>query len=239
MQEVGACYGLCGCRLVHRCPCTSSGLHADSCATIALCPQVLYAPKDDGSQPEAKPYRCAPARKQCGEMLPLPVFRHLTAAATLRAVLCPSWKRCASKRCCKLELFWVCVCCSCLPTAPPPNVLFACSALDATFRTKPEILHQHRQPERRAPAVISLFFALVALAPLGGYVVVALRLGANLKASLGSGSCMLCLDAAACHAGQCWASLLVATTQTLLCSYAHIPCCPGLSDGCKLPSWLT
>ena len=94
-----------------------------------------------------------------------------------------------------------------MPTAPPPTVLFTCSALDATFRPKPEILHQHRQPERRAPAVVSLFFALVALAPLGGYVVVALRLGANLKASLGSDGCMVCLEAAACYA-QCWPTSL-------------------------------
>lgn len=62
------------CTAAHAFPpcCTSSGLHADSCTTMALCPQVLYAPQDDGSQPEAKPYRCGPARKQCREMSPRP-----------------------------------------------------------------------------------------------------------------------------------------------------------------------
>lgn len=41
----------------------------------------------------------------------------------------------------------------------------------------------HRAPERRAPAAVSLFFALLALAPLGAFVVLALRAGANLKVS--------------------------------------------------------
>ncbi|KAI7837704.1 hypothetical protein COHA_008497 [Chlorella ohadii] len=90
--------------------------------------KVLYPPQDDGSQPEAKPYR----------------------------------------------------------------------PLDATFRPKPEIVHQHRQPERRAPAVVSLFFSLVALAPLAAYVVAALRIGANLK-GFPTGASFL--PAAAFHAG--------------------------------------
>lgn len=90
--------------------------------------KVLYPPQDDGSQPEAKPYR----------------------------------------------------------------------ALDAAFRPKPEITHQHRQPERRAPAVVSLFFSLVALAPLAAFLLVALQLGANLK-GFPSGASFL--PAAAFHAG--------------------------------------
>lgn len=69
------------------------------------------------------------------------------------------------------------------PPHPPP-----CSALDAAFRPKPEITHQHRQPERRAPAVVSLFFSLVALAPLAAFLLVALQLGANLKVRLGGAS---------------------------------------------------
>lgn len=65
------------------------------------------------------------------------------------------------------------------PHLPTNHTL--CSTLDATFRPKPVIVHQHRQPERRAPGIVSLFFSLVALAPLAAYVVVALRIGANLK----------------------------------------------------------
>ncbi|KAL4442492.1 hypothetical protein ABPG77_005076 [Micractinium sp. CCAP 211/92] len=54
-------------------------------------------------------------------------------------------------------------------------------AIDSLFQPLPEILHMHRAPERRAPAVVSLLFTLVAVAPLGAFVVLAVRAGANLK----------------------------------------------------------
>jgi oligosaccharyltransferase complex subunit delta (ribophorin II) len=122
--------------------------------------KVLYAPQDDGSQPEAKPYR----------------------------------------------------------------------TLDATFRPKPEILHQHRQPERRAPAVVSLFFSLLALAPLAAYVVMALSLGANLK-GFPSGAAFL--PAAAFHAGLAaicalyllfWLQLNLMQASRRCCGSCYHPC---------------
>ncbi|KAL4447820.1 hypothetical protein ABPG75_005039 [Micractinium tetrahymenae] len=72
-------------------------------------------------------------------------------------------------------------------------------AMDVLFRPLPEIVHMHRAPERRAPALVSLLFALVALAPLGAFVVLALRAGANLKGFPTDGAGFL--SAAGFHAG--------------------------------------
>lgn len=60
----------------------------------------------------------------------------------------------------------------------PPATL---RALDALATPRPEITHQHRQPERRAPLAVSLLFTLVVLAPLAGFAAAALRVRANLK----------------------------------------------------------
>ncbi|EFN54670.1 hypothetical protein CHLNCDRAFT_135274 [Chlorella variabilis] len=54
-------------------------------------------------------------------------------------------------------------------------------AMDRLFTPLPEILHMHRKPERRAPAIVSLVFTLLAAAPVVLYVGVALQLGGNLK----------------------------------------------------------
>ncbi len=66
---------------------------------------------------------------------------------------------------------------------PPwvPRFSVPCRAIDALFQPLPEIVHMHRAPERRAPAVVSLLFTLVVVAPLGAFVVLAVRAGANLK----------------------------------------------------------
>lgn len=63
--------------------------------------------------------------------------------------------------------------------------------MDALFAPLPEITHQHRQPEKRAPVVISLVFTAVALAPLAGFAAAAARVGANLKVRAG-GRVWLC-----------------------------------------------
>jgi hypothetical protein len=54
-------------------------------------------------------------------------------------------------------------------------------AIDRMHKPLPEIVHMHRLPERRAPAVVSVLFTLVAAAPVAIYVAVALQMGANLK----------------------------------------------------------
>ncbi|KAL4853920.1 Dolichyl-diphosphooligosaccharide--protein glycosyltransferase subunit 2 [Chlorella vulgaris] len=54
-------------------------------------------------------------------------------------------------------------------------------AIDRTHKPLLEIVHMHRLPERRAPAVVSVLFTLVAAAPVAIYVAVALQMGANLK----------------------------------------------------------
>lgn len=53
--------------------------------------------------------------------------------------------------------------------------------MDSLFTSRPEITHQHRQPEKRTPAIISLAFTAVIVAPLAGFVAAAARVGANLK----------------------------------------------------------
>ncbi len=53
--------------------------------------------------------------------------------------------------------------------------------MDRLFQPLPEILHMHRQPERRAPAIVSLVFTLLSAVPVVLYVLVALQLGGNLE----------------------------------------------------------
>ena len=55
------------------------------------------------------------------------------------------------------------------------------SAFESVSKPKPEIEHMHRVPEKRPPAIISLAFTLVAIAPTVAFVLVAIQLGANLK----------------------------------------------------------
>ena len=53
--------------------------------------------------------------------------------------------------------------------------------IDAMYRPKPEIVHMHRKPEKRAPQAVSLLFTVAAVAPMFVFVQLALRSGANLK----------------------------------------------------------
>ena len=53
--------------------------------------------------------------------------------------------------------------------------------LQTLVEAKPEIVHAHRQPEKRASPVVSLAFALVTLTPLAAFVLGAFNIGANFK----------------------------------------------------------
>lgn len=64
-------------------------------------------------------------------------------------------------------------------------------AMDRLFKSKPDITHMHRKPERRAPAIVSLAFSAVVVAPVVLYVGVALRAGANVKGFPTSGGALL------------------------------------------------
>lgn len=55
------------------------------------------------------------------------------------------------------------------------------TAFESVSKPKPEIKHMHRVPEKRAPAIISLAFTLVATVPTIAFVLVAINLGANVK----------------------------------------------------------
>jgi len=50
--------------------------------------------------------------------------------------------------------------------------------MESAIEFKPEIVHQHRVPEKRAPAIVSLVFTVLILVPLAAFVVAAINLGA-------------------------------------------------------------
>jgi hypothetical protein len=51
--------------------------------------------------------------------------------------------------------------------------------MESAIAVKPEIVHQHRVPEKRAPVIVSLIFTIIILIPLAAFVIVANHLGAT------------------------------------------------------------
>lgn len=50
--------------------------------------------------------------------------------------------------------------------------------MESAIEVKPEIVHQHRVPEKRAPAIVSMIFTAFILVPLAAFVLAAINMGA-------------------------------------------------------------
>jgi oligosaccharyltransferase complex subunit delta (ribophorin II) len=53
--------------------------------------------------------------------------------------------------------------------------------MELAIKVKPEIVHQRRVPEKRAPAIVSLVFTVIMLVPVAAFVLAAIHLGATPK----------------------------------------------------------
>lgn len=109
-------------------------------------------------------------------------------------------------------------------------------AMDSLFRPLPEIKHMHRSPERRTPAIVSLAFTAVVLAPLAAFTVLALMAGANIKAFPTDGAGFL--SAAGFHGGLAaiqglyllyWLHLNLMQVLPILCALAAVTAAFGHS----------
>ena len=56
--------------------------------------------------------------------------------------------------------------------------------MESAIEVKSEIVHQHRVPEKRTPAIVSLVFTVIILVPLAAFVLAAINLGATPKVSI-------------------------------------------------------
>lgn len=63
--------------------------------------------------------------------------------------------------------------------------------LESAIEVKPEIVHQHRIPEKRTPAIVSLVFTAFIFVPLAAFVLAAINLGAMPTAFPKTGSARL------------------------------------------------
>ena len=55
--------------------------------------------------------------------------------------------------------------------------------MESAIKVKSEIVHKHREPEKRAPGIISLVFTVIIVVPLAGFILAATSLGATPKVS--------------------------------------------------------